>query len=214
MKDEITPGKQRKIAAYLLKIKAVQISIDPPFIWSSGKASPIYCDNRLTLSYPEVRKEIQAGFVEIIQRQFPHIQGVAGVATGGIAHAALVADSLNLPMVYIRGKAKAHGKKNQVEGKVEPGASYLVIEDLVSTGKSSLAAVQALQDAGGVVACTLAIFSYGLPLADKAYEAIGQSYQSLTQLSDLMEVAVELNLLEPQEQKIVDKWQNNPDFWQ
>ena len=213
MKDDITPGKQRKIAAYLLKIKAIQISIDPPFIWSSGKASPIYCDNRLTLSYPEVRREIQSGFVEIIQQQFPNIYGVAGVATGGIAHAALVADKLDVPMVYIRGKAKAHGQKNQVEGKVEPGASYIVIEDLISTGKSSLAAVKALQDAGGKVESTLAIFSYGLPIAEKAYREIGQSYQSLTQLSHLLELATELELMEIEDQKIVQKWQNNPDFW-
>ena len=213
MKDEITPGKQGKIAAYLLKIKAVQISIDPPFIWSSGKASPIYCDNRLTLSYPEVRSEIQSAFVEIIQEQFPAVEGIAGVATGGIAHAALVADKLNLPMVYIRGKAKEHGKKNQVEGKVKPGASYIVIEDLISTGKSSLAAVNALQEAGGKVESTLAIFSYGLPIAEKAYKEIGQSYQSLTQLSHLLELAQKLDLLGAEDQKIVQRWQNNPDFW-
>ncbi len=211
--NKYATGKRSKIAAYLLKIKAVQISIDPPFTWSSGIQAPIYCDNRLTLSFPEVRSTIQEAFSEVIRAQFPEVHAVAGVATGGIAHAALVADKLNLPMVYIRGKAKGHGLKNLVEGKIESGKPYVVIEDLISTGKSSLAAIKALEETGAKVVGTVSIFSYEFPLAQKSFQEAGQQFTPLTSLSELMQVAIEQKLLGEEERQIVEKWQNNPEKW-
>ena len=214
MRDENTTGKRSKIAAYLLKIKAVQLSIAPPFTWSSGRLSPIYCDNRLTLSFPEVRRAICEAFCEEIRNRFPEVDGIAGVATGGIAHAALVADALNLPMVYIRGKAKGHGLKNLVEGRVDTGKPYVVIEDLISTGKSSLAAVKALEETGAQVMHTLSIFNYGLPSATVSFQEAGQSFSSLTNLSVLLTVAKEQGLLSDSERVLIENWQKNPEKWQ
>ena len=214
MIDENTAGKRSKIAAYLLKIKAVQLSINSPFTWSSGRLSPIYCDNRLTLSYPEVRSAICESFCQEIKDRFPETEGIAGVATGGIAHAALVADTMALPMVYIRGKAKGHGLKNLVEGRVDSGKPYLVIEDLISTGKSSLAAVKALEETGAKVIHTLSIFNYGLPSAIESFEGAGQSFSSLTNLSALLAVAKDQGLLSESERLLIEKWQKNPEKWQ
>ena len=153
----------RKIARLLLDIGAVSLRPEEPFVWSSGWKSPIYCDNRLTMSFPEVRSQIADMFAEEIRNRHADIEVIAGVATGGIPHAAWVADRLKLPMVYIRDKAKGHGKQNQIEGLLKPGSKTVVIEDLISTGGSSLRAARAVQEAGGEVLSVAAIFSYDLP---------------------------------------------------
>ncbi|MEO0468948.1 MAG: orotate phosphoribosyltransferase [Bacteroidota bacterium] len=205
--------RSTKIAESLLKINAVRIQPTTPFTWSSGWKSPIYCDNRLTLSYPEIRTAIRDAFVEIIKADFPQVTGIAGVATGAIAHGMLVADVLNLPFVYIRAKAKGHGMKNLVEGKVDDKGTYVIIEDLISTGKSSIAAVEAMQATGATVLQTLAIFSYGFPQAEAAYQQNGTRFQTLTNLKDLLEKATEFDYLQPQEQKTILNWQQDPANW-
>jgi orotate phosphoribosyltransferase len=205
--------KSRKIAEYLLKIKAVRIAVESPFTWSSGWRSPIYCDNRLILSYPEIREEVKQAFVELVREKYPHADGIAGVATGAIAWGALVADELGLPFVYVRAKAKGHGLQNLVEGKVKPDMTLVVIEDLVSTGKSSVAAVKSLQEAGAEVLGTLSIFSYGFPQADQAFAATKTSYSPLTNLEALLEKAIEIDYLGAQEKDTIFSWQQNPAEW-
>lgn len=202
-----------KIAEYLLKIKAVRLSVDEPFTWSSGWKSPIYCDNRLTLSHPEIRNFIKASFVSKVRELFPDANAIAGVATGAIALGALVADEMKLPMVYIRSSAKGHGMQNLVEGQVDPEGKYVVIEDLVSTGGSSVKAVKALQETGATVLGTIAIFSYGFPQAEELYKTTGTAYHSLTNLSKLLEKAKEFNYLKPEEQASVFDWQKDPAKW-
>ena len=203
-----------KIAEYLLKIKAVRLSIDPPFTWSSGWKSPIYCDNRLTLSYPEIRREIRRAFAERIRNEYSEATGIAGVATGAIAQGVMVAEELGLPFIYVRSKAKGHGMQNLLEGKVDPVGKYVVIEDLVSTGKSSVQAVKAIQESGAEVLGTLAIFSYGFPHARATFAETGTSYDSLTNLQELLQKAEEINYLRPQEKDTILSWQNDPEKWQ
>ena len=202
-----------KIAEYLLKIKAVRLAVNEPFTWSSGWRSPIYCDNRLILSYPEYRKEIAKAFVEIIQDKYPNAKAIAGVATGAIAWGVLVAEAMGLPFVYIRSKAKGHGLQNLVEGKVDPETPYVIIEDLISTGKSSVAALKALQAAGAQVQGTLSIFSYGFPQATELFETTGTAFHPLTNLATLLEKAIEIDYLEPREQETVMAWQQAPSTW-
>ncbi|MEL6676100.1 MAG: orotate phosphoribosyltransferase [Bacteroidota bacterium] len=203
-----------KIAEYLLKIKAVQLRLDPPFTWSSGWKSPIYCDNRLSLSYPEVRNFVRDSFVHQVRERYPEATAIAGVATGAIALGALVANAMDLPMVYIRSKAKGHGMAKLVEGKLDPEGKYVVIEDLVSTGKSSVKAVKALQDEGATVLGTLAIFSYGFPVAEAAFSETGTPFHSLTNLSELLQKATEINYLQPESQATIMDWQKDPELWQ
>ena len=202
-----------KIAANLIKIKAIKIRLEPPFSWSSGWKSPIYCDNRKTLSFPEIRKEIRDQFAEKISTDFPEVDGIAGVATGAIAHGVLVAEALNLPFIYIRSKAKGHGMNNLIEGELVEGNKYVVIEDLISTGKSSVQAVKAVQEAGGVVLGTLSIFTYGFPHAYKEFEQTGTQYQSLVELSDLLPLAEQENYLKEKDKEILLEWQKNPENW-
>jgi len=206
-------ARSSKIAAYLLKIKAVTLSIDSPYHWASGWKAPIYCDHRLTLSYPEVRLAIKEGFTTLFHQQYEDVYGIAGIATGAIAHAAILADSLNLPMVYIRSKPKAHGLKNLIEGEVVAGKSYLVIEDLISTGNSSVKAIEALQEADGHIAGTLAIFSYGFSHAANRFASTGTTYQSLTDLETLMKTAIEMKLIDQNAIKTLLSWQKNPETW-
>lgn len=168
---EVIPAK---IAAYLLQIEAVALRPKQPFTWTSGLKSPIYCDNRLTMSYPEVRDYIAESFAAIIRSQFPETEAISGTATAGIPHAAWVAEKLNLPMSYVRDKAKGHGKENQIEGLIKPGQKVIVIEDLISTGGSSIKAAQAVAQAGAQPLAVLAIFSYQLnkatqPLLKQAF---------------------------------------------
>ncbi|MEM7372366.1 MAG: orotate phosphoribosyltransferase [Bacteroidota bacterium] len=202
-----------KIAEDLLKIKAVTLQLDPPYTWSSGWRSPIYCDNRLTLSYPEVRKNITANFVEQLRRKYPDADGIVGVATGAIALGAMVATALDLPMIYIRSKPKGHGMKKLIEGHVNPQGKYVIIEDLVSTGKSSIQAVKAVQESGATVLGTIAIFSYGFPQADEKFQATGTAYHSLTNLSTLLEKATEIDYLRPEDRATILSWQQQPETW-
>ncbi len=207
------PVRSSKIAAYLLKIKAVKISIHPPFTWSSGWKSPIYCDNRLTLSYPEIRNVIKEDFSDSILQSFPDVYGVAGIATGAIAHAALVADMLKKPMVYVRNKPKAYGMQNLLEGEVIEGKTYVVIEDLISTGNSSAKAVEALQASGAKVLGTFAIFSYGFPHAQERFKQIHTPFFTLTDFETLLQEAIQLDYLSHSDRETLLKWQKNPENW-
>ena len=175
------------INQYLLKIGAVKLSPNDPFTWASGKKSPIYCDNRLTLSYPEVRRLICQSFVDKIKERFKDVEVIAGVATGGIAHGALVAEALGVPMIYIRDKPKGHGRMNLIEGHLEAGKRVVVIEDLISTGGSSLKAVEGIRESGGNVLGLLAIFTYGFETAIKAFEAANCPFDTLTNFKSLLE---------------------------
>ena len=175
------------INQYLLKIGAVKLSPNAPFTWASGKKSPIYCDNRLTLSYPEVRRLICQSFVDKIKENFKDVEVIAGVATGGIAHGALVAEALGLPMIYVRDKPKGHGRMNLIEGHLEAGKRVVVIEDLISTGGSSLKAVDGIRESGGYVLGLLAIFTYGFEAAIKAFEAANCPFDTLTNFKSLLE---------------------------
>lgn len=201
------------IAAKLLDIQAVKFSLSPPFTWSSGWKSPIYCDNRLTLSYPDLRNEIKEEFAAYIKRNLPQAEAIAGVATGAIAHGILVADALDLPFIYIRPQPKSHGLQNQIEGKVFQEGKYVVIEDLISTGKSSANAVKALQAAHGQVLITLSIFTYGFAQAHQEFLETGTSFHSLLDLETLMAAASSRAYLSPVQAESVRDWQKKPESW-
>lgn len=191
-------SQQHEIAQALLSIGAVELRPNDPFTWASGIKSPIYCDNRLTMSSPVVRKQIAAALARSIQGAFPETELVAGTATAGIPHAAWVSDVLNLPMVYVRSKAKEHGRGNQIEGKLSKGQKVVVIEDLISTGGSSIEAVKALREQGCEVLGVVCIFTYHLKRAEDMFEEQGIPYVSLTNFDALIEVAT-------QEKKISDE---------
>ncbi|WP_282570691.1 orotate phosphoribosyltransferase [Sporosarcina sp. NCCP-2222] len=182
---------QKEIAKILLNVGAVELSPNDPFTWASGIQSPIYCDNRLTMSDPSGRKQIAEGLAELIRTHFPETTLIAGTATAGIPHAAWVADILGLPMVYIRSKAKGHGRSKQIEGKAAANDKAVIIEDLISTGGSSLNAVEALRSEGVEVTGVVSIFTYELASADAAFSEAGLVYKSLTNFGSLAEAAVE-----------------------
>ncbi|MFI8720375.1 orotate phosphoribosyltransferase [Bacillus altitudinis] len=199
-----------KIAKHLLQIKAVSLKPDEPFTWASGIKSPIYCDNRLTLSYPEVRGDIAEGLKDLILTHFEGAEVVAGTATAGIPHAALAADRLNVSMCYVRSKPKAHGKGNQIEGAVSPGQKVVVVEDLISTGGSVLEVVAALEEEGCDVLGVVAIFTYGLPKATAAFQEKNIPYVTLTDYDTLTEVALELKAIEPSAMNKLKRWRQDP----
>ncbi|ASS99999.1 orotate phosphoribosyltransferase [Geobacillus thermocatenulatus] len=201
------------IAAKLLEIGAVALQPNEPFTWSSGLKSPIYCDNRLTLAYPDVRRTIADGLAELIRTQFPEADLIAGTATAGIPHAAWVSERLGLPMCYVRSQAKAHGKGKQIEGKAEPGQRVVVIEDLISTGGSSLAAVRALKEAGCDVLGVAAIFTYGLDKAKQAFAKENLPAYTLTDYNTLIETAVRLGAVSEHDLATLRKWRENPEEW-
>ena len=198
------------IAKDLLDIKAVFLRPNEPFTWASGIKSPIYCDNRLTLSYPNVRKDIENGLAKLIKDNFQDANCLMGTATAGIAHAALVADILDLPMGYVRGGAKSHGRNNRIEGKVEPGMKVVVVEDLISTGGSSLECVEALREAGCEVIGLIAIFTYGLPKATTNFEAANCKYATLTDYDTLIEVAKQNNYIKDVDMEKLKAWKKDP----
>ena len=201
------------ISEYLLQIKAVKLNAKEPFTWASGLKSPIYCDNRKTLSFPKIRTYIRQQFVKIINEEYGSIDLVAGVATGAIAHGVLVAEELGLPFVYVRSAEKKHGLENLIEGYYESGQSVVVIEDLISTGKSSLNAVEALRGAGLKVKGMVAIFSYNL---DKAIENFKKAKCQLITLSDYNELisqAVQNNYISEKDLKSLEKWREDPEMW-
>ncbi|MCX6235768.1 MAG: orotate phosphoribosyltransferase [Bacteroidetes bacterium] len=202
-----------KVSGYLLQIKAVKLSLKEPFTWASGIKSPVYCDNRITLSYPKIRTYIRQSFVNVINEEFGTIDLIAGVATGAIAQGALVAQELGLPFVYVRSEKKTHGLSNVIEGHVESGQSVVVVEDLVSTGSSSLHAVQALREAGCSVKGMVAIFTYGLKKALDNFASENCKLITLTNYSDLIDKALEENYIRPDDLKTLKKWCEDPEKW-
>ena len=202
----------KKVAEELLRIKAVKLSPEQPFTWASGILSPIYCDNRLTLAYPELRTFLIQSFVEKAQ-QFGDFDVVAGVATAGIPHGALLAEKLGKPFVYVRDKAKSHGRQNQIEGLITSGQRVLVIEDLISTGGSSVVAVEALQAVGCEVVGTLAIFSYGFQKAVDAFAAVNCPFDTLTNYNELIPQAVALGYVSAENADTLQQWRIAPETW-
>lgn len=196
-------------AELLLRIKAVKLSPNDLFTWASGIKSPIYCDNRVTLSYPEIRTFIRQNFVKAIEEQFPEPEVIAGVATGGIAQGALVAQEMGLPFVYVRSGKKDHGLTNQIEGEVRPGQNIVVVEDLISTGSSSLGVVQALRDAGCRILGMVAIFTYDLPKALKAFEEANCRLITLTDYDTLIRQAVETGYIKESDLEILQDFKKN-----
>lgn len=201
---------ERKIAKDLLDIKAVFLRPNEPFTWASGIKSPIYCDNRLTLSFPKVRKDIEEGLATLIKENYSECECLMGTATAGIAHAALAANILDLPMGYVRGGAKSHGRNNRIEGLVKPGMKVVVVEDLISTGGSSLECVDVLREAGCEVIGMVAIFTYGLPKATINFEAKDCSFYTLTNYETLVEVAVENNYIQKGDLEKLKAWKKDP----
>ncbi|MBO6118407.1 MAG: orotate phosphoribosyltransferase [Bacteroidales bacterium] len=200
-------------ARCLLDIKAVKLSPEEPFTWASGRKSPIYCDNRLTLSYPAIRTYIRQQFVSLVNEIFANADVIAGVATGGIAQGVLVAQELGKPFVYVRPEAKSHGMKNQIEGDLHSGQTVVVIEDLISTGKSSLLAVDALRDAGAVVKGMAAIFTYELDVARKNFEQKNVPLLTVTNYSTLIETAIKENYVSAGNLASLNEWRENPEKW-
>ena len=201
------------LAAELLKIKAVKLQPEQPFTWASGWKSPIYCDNRKTLSFPGLRTRVKLGLANLILEEFPEADIVAGVATGTIAQGALVAEELGKPFVYVRPKAKDHGMGNQIEGDVYPGAKVVVVEDLVSTGLSSLRAVDALRAAGVEVVGMVASFTYGFGVAAEAFENAGVKLITLTNYEAVVEAAKETNYITEDVMPTLQEWRANPSEW-
>ncbi len=204
---------EKATAEKLLQIQAVKLSPDAPFTWASGWKSPIYCDNRKVLSFPYIRDFVKSEMCSIIFEHFQDAELLAGVATAGIAWGAMAADQLKLPYIYVRPKPKEHGLGNQIEGHVEPGKKVLVIEDLVSTGKSSLEVVEVLKKAGYEIAGMVSIFTYGFPQAAEAFAAAGVKYMSLTNYSALIEKAVEKGIVTAEQQDLLNEWRISPDTW-
>jgi len=201
------------MATFLLQVKAIKLNNDNPFTWASGRKSPIYCDNRITLSYPEIRTFIRQRFVEVINEYFGEVDVIAGVATGGIAQGALVAQELGKPFVYVRSEEKKHGLTNQIEGEIHSGQTVVVIEDLVSTGKSSLIAVHALRDKGCNVKGMAAIFTYGLEVARKNFEEANVELHTLTNYDTLIQVAQKEEYIQQHQMQSLADWRSNPEKW-
>lgn len=202
-----------QIAKDLLSIEAVSLSPDEPFTWASGLKSPIYCDNRVTMSYPEVRRAIAQGLAAKIKEEFPAVEVIAGTATAGIPHAAWVAEILDLPMVYIRSKAKDHGRGNQIEGRITEGQKMVVIEDLISTGGSVLEAVAAAKREGADVLGVAAIFTYELAKGKQNFEEANTSLVTLTNYSTLIESALQENYINQKQLELLKKWRKDPEHW-
>ncbi|MDQ0245618.1 orotate phosphoribosyltransferase [Bacillus fengqiuensis] len=201
---------KKEIAKHLIDIKAVCLSPNEPFTWASGIKSPIYCDNRLTLSYPAVRKEIAKGLQHLIRTYFGDAELIAGTATAGIPHAAWVSEALELPMCYVRSKAKEHGRGNQIEGRAEQGQKVVVVEDLISTGGSVMTAVNALKEAGCEVIGVVSIFTYEMERATELFKREGIKAFSLTDYSSLIEKAIEEGYIQEEDYTKLMKWRENP----
>jgi orotate phosphoribosyltransferase len=201
-------------AEKLLHIKALKISPDQPFTWASGWKSPVYCDNRKVLSYPHVRDYVKSELANTIMENFPEAESLAGVATAGIPHGTLAADLLRLPFIYVRSKPKGHGLANQIEGVLTEGQKVVVIEDLVSTGMSSLEAVEALRNAGADVIGMCALFTYGFPQAEEAFAKANVKLITLSNYSALMEVAASQNLIQAADMEKLGQWRVSPSTWE
>lgn len=199
---------ERKLAKDLLAIQAVALRPNDYFTWTSGIKSPIYCDNRITMSYPSIRREIAAGMVEVIKEKYPAVEVIAGTATAGIPHAAWVSELLDLPMIYVRDSAKKHGKTNQIEGRVLEGQKVVIIEDLISTGLSSLKVAKALREAGAEVLGVVAIFSYELTKAHEDFSQAGVEYITLTNYPVLVKEAVDSEYIHQEDVEKLLEWRN------
>jgi orotate phosphoribosyltransferase len=204
---------EKKIAEFLLQIKAIKLQPTNPFTWASGIISPIYCDNRITLSYPTIRTYIRQQFSEIIQEEFGAVDMISGVATAGIPQGVLVAQELGVPFTYVRASAKGHGRQNLIEGEVVDGQRVVVIEDLVSTGKSSLQAIKALRDAGCNVVGLVSIFSYGLEEAEENFKEAKCRFISLSNFEALLDFAVSDNYITDADKRILEDWRRDPKNW-
>jgi len=203
----------RRTAEYLMQIKAIKLQPSNPFTWASGWKSPIYCDNRKTLSFPEVRSYIRDSFADMVRDHYPAAELIAGVATGAIAHGVLTADKLGLPFVYVRSEAKEHGLGNQIEGSFNPRQKVVVIEDLISTGGSSLGAVRALREAGCEVLGMIAIFTYEFKKASDGFAAINCELHTLSNYSSLLEAAVSSGYIGKTDVETLRQWRMDPSVW-
>ncbi len=199
------------VAQKLLQINAIKLSPQKPFTWASGIISPIYCDNRLTLSYPEVRSLVIDGFEALLKGL--EFDVIAGIATAGIPHGALLADRLNKPFIYVRSKPKGHGRQNRIEGLLNEGAKVVMVEDLISTGMSSLAAVEAIRENGGNTNLVISIFNYGFKKAKDSFEAKKCNFASLSNYEKLLEEAVNSGYITPEDLKILTAWNKDPENW-
>ncbi len=202
-----------KVAEFLLQIKAIELRPEKPFTWASGWKSPIYCDNRKTLSFPKIRTHIRQQFVNAIAESFGKPEVIAGVATGGIAIGALVAQELGVPFIYVRSAAKEHGMGNLIEGVLEPGQDVVVIEDLISTGKSSLSAVEAIRQAGGNVKGMLAIFSYGFPVGTDAFKKAKCELRTISDYNVLLQQAMNSGFVSEAQLETLEDWRKDPEAW-
>lgn len=200
-------------AEKLLKVSAIKLQPDNPFIWASGWNSPIYTDNRVTLSYPEERSFIKVELCRLILENFPDTDAVAGVATGAIAQGALVADALGLPYVYVRSTPKDHGLENLIEGNLKPGQKVVVVEDLISTGGSSLKAVAAIRASGCEVVGMVAMFSYGFPVAEQAFKDAGVKLLTLSNYSAMLQAALDTNYIRQEDLASLQQWRKDPSVW-
>ena len=201
------------IATQLLKIEAIKLRPTDPFSWSSGWNSPIYCDNRMTLSYPELRTYIKNAFKAEIESRYPQVEAISGVATAGIPQGALIADALDLPFIYVRSKPKGHGMTNMIEGEVRPGQKVVVIEDLISTGGSSIKAIQAMREAGLEVLSLGAIFTYGFPQAAANFAEESIDFFTLSDYTAMLEPAVEMGYVSDADLKSLSEWREKPEVW-
>lgn len=200
-------------AAHLLQIKAIKLEPNNPFTWASGWKSPIYCDNRLTLSYPPIRNFLRESFVKLIQDKYSSVDAIVGVATGAIAIGALVAEQMGLPFAYVRPEAKQHGRKNQIEGHIEPNARVVVIEDLISTGGSSLKAVAALKEGGYRVMGMAAIFSYGFQVAEDNFKSANCDLFTLSNYEQLLHQALKTGAITGKDKELLAQWRKSPETW-
>ena len=203
----------KQTAEVLLQVNAIKLQPNNPFTWASGWKSPIYCDNRIVLSFPKIRNYIRTTMAKKIEAKYGHIDVIAGVATGAIGIGILVAEELGLPFVYVRPEAKSHGRQNQIEGYVESGQNVVVVEDLISTGKSSLNAVKALKEAGLNVKGMVAIFSYGFEVARQNFETENVYLHTLSNYENLLDQALDTKYITSKEQDILARWNANPSEW-
>lgn len=204
---------KKEFASRLMKVKAIKLQAENPFTWASGWKSPFYCDNRKTLSYPDLRNYVKLELVHAVLENFPEAEAVAGVATGAIAQGALVADELNLPFVYVRSKPKDHGLENLIEGELKPGIKVVVVEDLISTGGSSLKAVEAIRKNCCEVVGMVASYTYGFDVAKKAFEEAGVKLITLTDYDHVVEQAKETGYIKPEHVEVLNEWRKDPANW-
>ncbi len=204
---------QTQFAAKLLEVKAIKLQPQDPFTWASGWKSPFYCDNRKTLSFPALRSYVKTELTRLIMEEFPEAEAVAGVATGAIAQGALVAEELSLPFAYVRSKPKDHGLENLIEGELRPGSKVIVVEDLISTGGSSLKSVEALRKAGMEVVGMVASYTYGFPVAEQAFSEAGVRLITLTNYEAVLEVAKQIGYITEEQIPTLNEWRRDPANW-